>query len=54
MWLGTPYWEMYVYFNQTFYYWLTPTIVLAPAVDPIVFWGTYVGYSYVGISVYGF
>jgi hypothetical protein len=40
------YQQLYTYFNQTFYYWMTPNVQFSQNLNPNTFWSNYSGYGY--------
>jgi hypothetical protein len=53
-WQGSSMMGLHQYFNQSFYYWVTPSTQFNSSITPNSFWGGYSGYSYGGLHEYGY
>ncbi len=45
-WRNTDMWNLYLFLDSNFYYWMQPDTVFIELEDPSVFWQNYYGYSY--------
>jgi len=46
--------NFYNYYDQNFYYWMTPSTQFSPSASPSYFWQNYSGYSYQPLNNYGY